>query len=162
MAMREIQTSGGTRAWKTARHALLLAEGVVAAVAAAKTTVNSGAIPNANPMIAPAATDLTAAPSGYKRYKLSGAVFFRAAAVDTAFVCQFIQDPAGVAAVVGPAFTVDSSHVNANGFCALPEIIVPAPGSGALKWAIRVSSAGTNAQVLAANEASVTVTPLPA
>ena len=152
------------KALKRAIQALDIASAAQSATAAATTVVNSAAIGQNNPIVAPAAGDLVAAPSGYPRYKISGAVFFRGLAVDTAFVAQLIQDPApgGVATLVGPTFTVDTSHVNANGFVAIPEIIVPAPAAGALKWAIRISSAATNAQVLAANEASVTVTPLAA
>lgn len=168
--MKESATSGPTeRAWKTARHALAIAEGVQSAIlatGAAKTVMNSAAVPAGNPIFTPPAADFGAAmaPSPSGKFKVSVAGFFRATGptVDTAYVVQIVQDPGGANTLIGPAITVDSSHVNANGAYAIPEIITtPAPGS-VLIWAARISSAATNAEILAADETSVTVTPLAA
>lgn len=150
------------KALKTALRAEEAAQAAISRAGGAKTTVNSGAIAPGNPIVAPAATDLTAAPAGSPRYKVSVAGFFRSAAVDTAFVVQIIRDPAGAATLIGPTITVDSSHVNANGAYCIPEYIDTPPTGAVLKYAARISSAGTNAQVLAANETMVTVTPLAA
>lgn len=150
------------KALKTAERAELAAQGAIARAGLARTIVNSAAVVNGNPIFVPAAADFAVAMAAAPRFKISVCGFFRAAAVDTAFVVQIVQDPGGANTLVGPAITVDSSHVNANGAYALPEIIVTPAAGSVLKWVARISSAGTNAQVLAANEASVTVTPLAA
>jgi len=150
------------KALKRALAALDIASSQQSASNAATTTLNSGAIGANNPITIPAVADLPTAPPNFKRYKVSACGFFRAAAIDTAFVAQIIRDPAGAAVLIGPAITCDSSHVNMNGQYSIPEIIDTPPAGAVLKYAVHLSSAATNAQVLAADEASVTVTPLAA
>lgn len=154
------------KAWKTALNAqdqiAALFSQIVTALLATRTFTNSGAIVAASSIFAPAITDLTALPSPSGLFLVSGVVFCRHSNVDTATVFQLIRDPGtGGATLIGPAITADSSHVNANVSMAIPPV-VDNPGIGASHtYAVRVSTAVGTVQVLAANEAAVTVEALP-
>lgn len=128
-----------------------------AAAEGAVSTVNSAAVVAAASIVAPAATDLPlVVPAASGRFLVSAVAFVRHSAVDIPCVFQLIRDPAGAATLIGPAITSDSSHVQANASATIPPFI-DTPGAAVHKWALRVSTASGTVQVLAANEALVTV-----
>jgi hypothetical protein len=150
------------KAWKTAMRALDIASASAFLTSAANTnsTTNSGAIGAAASIVVPAVGDLPTQSSIPKAFLVSGVVFARHSAVDTACTFQLIEDPAGAATPFGPIITSDSSHVNANATAAIPPTKRVVPALAVRKYAVRVATAAGTVSVPALNEAEVTVQPL--
>jgi hypothetical protein len=154
------------KALRTAKHALMVASSAqttlaeVSSAANTNSTVNSGAIVAAASIIAPAVADLPTQAAGPKAFLVSGVVFARHSAVDTAVTFQLIEDPAGAATPFGPIVTADSSHVSANATATIPPTKRVVPALAVRKYAVRVATAAGTVSVLAINEAEVTVQPL--
>lgn len=135
------------------------------AAAAGRSVANSAAVAALQNITAPAPVDFTTnAPgvvsSSSPRVRLSGAAYVRCSAVDTACTVQYVRDPAGANTTIGPVLTMDSSHVNANVLLALPEFY-DTPGAAVRVYGLRIGTiGGQTVQVLAANEAMITATPV--
>lgn len=150
------------KAWKTAMRALDTATSVQSQIQSAKKqVVNSGAVAPGQSIITPPVADFgtpaVLPPSG--KLELSGGAFVRANQVDAACTFQYIRDPGGAAVPIGPVMTSDSSHLNANAQCTLPDWVDTPPTGAVLVYGIIVTCTGHTVQVLAANESSILVSP---
>jgi hypothetical protein len=162
MSNKAITSPSDNKAWKTAMRALDTATSVQSQLdSPSKQVVNSAAVPAAESIVTPPTTDYGAAaklpPSG--KLALSGGAFVRASVIDTACTFQYIRDPDGAAVPIGPVMTSDSSHVNANAQCTLPDWVDTPPTGAVLIYGVIVTCTGHTVEVLAANESSIRVSP---